>query len=87
MSAKYQRTTSAIEGRNARLAEHYFNNRSLTPKQLTALTVIHNFWITRDDNTTAIERLFKVKPPNLLHWLLDHVDYMPLPRERKSTAA
>lgn len=83
LCTKFQRTTSAIEGRNARLAEHYFNNRGLTDHQLQALTVIHNFWIERDDGTTAIERLFNIKPPNALHWLTENVNYMPLPRERK----
>ncbi len=83
LCTKFQRTTSAIEGRNARLAEHYFNNRGLTENQLQALTVIHNFWIRRDDGTTAIERLFKIKPPNVLHWLTENVNYMPMPRERK----
>jgi hypothetical protein len=81
MSQKYQRTTSAIEGRNARLSEHYFNLRGLLPEHLQPLTTIHNFWIKREDQTTAIERLFKVKPPDLFQWILEKVDYMPLPRK------
>lgn len=82
MSQKYQRTTSAIEGRNARLSEHYFNLRGLLPEHLQPLTTIHNFWIKRKDKTTAVERLFHVKPPDLFQWILDTVDYMPLPRKK-----
>lgn len=83
MSQKYHRTTSAIEGRNARLTEHHFNIRDLNPQQLKALTIIHNFWIKRDDHTTAIERLFKTKPPDVFEWLTEHINYLPLPRVRQ----
>ena len=82
MSLKYQRTTSAIEGRNARLTQHYFVSRGATHSHLPSLTAIHNFWIKRADNTTAAERLCKVKPPDLFEYLLKNMPEIPFPRKR-----
>ena len=64
MAIKYQRTTSAIEGRNARLAHHYFSARGVKSSHVKSLTILHNFWIKRHDKTTAAERLFGFKPQN-----------------------
>jgi len=82
MSLKYQRTTSAIEGRNARLTQHYFVSRGAIRSHLPSLSAIHNFWIKRADNTTAAERLCKVKPPDLFEYLLQNMPEIPFPRKR-----
>jgi len=84
MSLKYQRTSSAIEGRNARLTQHYFVSRGLIRSHLPSLTVIHNFWIKRSDNTTAAERLCQIKPPDLFEYLLKNMPEIPFPRNRNT---
>ena len=71
MSNKYQRTSSQVEGRNGRLSQAYFNARGLLPEHLKSLTVLHNFFITREDGTTASERLCNHKPPDLIQYLVD----------------
>jgi hypothetical protein len=81
MALKYQRTTSAIEGRNARLAHHYFSARGIKPSHINSLTVLHNFWIKRKDNTTAAERLCGYKPPDLLEHIIKEIGELPLPRK------
>ncbi|MGB1271803.1 MAG: DUF6399 domain-containing protein, partial [Endozoicomonas sp.] len=45
----FQRTSSAVEGRNGCLAQLYHNGRGLTPARLKALTVIHNYGIRQPD--------------------------------------
>jgi len=82
MTIKYQRTTSAIEGRNARLAQHYFNSRGVRKSHVGPLTVLHNFWIKRNDKTTAAQRLCGFKPPDLFEYLLKNIGDVPLPRTR-----
>lgn len=83
ISRKYQRTTSAVEGRNARLAYHYFSSKGIREHHVKPLTTIHNFWLKRKDNTTACERLCGIKPPDLFEWVLLQMDPMPLPRQRQ----
>jgi hypothetical protein len=82
MARKYQRSTSAIEGRNARLSQHYFSARGIRSSHAKSLTTLHNFWIRQHDNTTAAERLCGYKPPNLFRWILDNMRELPLPRNR-----
>lgn len=80
--AKYQRTTSAIEGRNGFLSGCNHDARGMTKLQLKSQTIIHNYWIEREDRTTAAERLFGFKPPNLFDWLVENMGELPLPRYR-----
>lgn len=81
MAKKYQRTTSAIEGRNARLTHHYFATRGVKPSHVNALTVLHNFWIRREDKTTAASRLCGEEFPDLFDWLQKYMPELPLPRQ------
>lgn len=82
MALKYQRTTSAIEGRNARLSHHYFATRGVKSSHVGSLTTLHHFWIKREDNTTAAERLCGFKPPDLFEFILQKMAEIPLPRMR-----
>ncbi len=82
MALKYQRTTSAIEGRNARLSHYYFTARGVKSSHVGSLTTLHNFWIKREDNTTAAERLCGFKPPDLFEFVLQNMAAIPLPRMR-----
>lgn len=82
MVTKFQRTTSAVEGRNGYLTQVHHNRRGLSTQQLKVLTVIHNFDLKRADGSTAAERLFKVSHPNLFQTVLDQMPELPLPRKR-----
>lgn len=53
MCAKFQRTSSAVEGRNGYLSALHHANRGFTEQTLKVLTIIHNFDLKRDDCTTA----------------------------------
>jgi len=83
MALKYQRASSKIEGRNARLSDHYFSARGVRASHIFSQTTIANFWIKRTDGTTASERLCDHKPPDLFAYLLENLGALPLPRKRK----
>jgi len=82
--AKFQRASSAVEGRNGCLSQMYHNGRGLSLERLKAMSVIHNFDLKRGDGTTAAARLFDTSFPDLFHWLVDHMGELPLPRESKA---
>ena len=79
---KFQRTSSAVEGRNGVLSRMNHAQRSIPLQRLKVLTVIHNFGITRKDGTTAAERLFGQPFPDMFEWIVARIDDLPLPRER-----
>jgi hypothetical protein len=79
---KFQRTSSAVEGRNGVLSRMNHAQRSIPLQRLKVLTVIHNFGITRNDGTTAAERLFGEKFPDLFEWIVTNIHDLPLPRKR-----
>jgi len=83
MARQFQRSSSAVEGRNGCLSQMYHNGRGLSKQRLGALTVIHNYWLKRADNTTAATRLFDREFPDLFSWLLDEMDELPLPRKSR----
>lgn len=83
MVEKFQRTSSAVEGRNGWLSQMYCNGRSLSTRRLKAITAIHNFDTRRADGTTSAERLFDKKFPDLFEWTLERVGSLPMPRERR----
>jgi hypothetical protein len=72
----FQRSSSCVEGRNGHLRLRHHGFRSLGPKRLRALNVVHNFGRERNDGTTAAERLFAQKHPSLFGYLLER---MPMP--------
>jgi hypothetical protein len=81
MSRQFQRSSSAVEGRNGCLSQMYHNRRGFDSKRLKALTVIHNYDIKREDGTTAAMRLFNTEFPDLFSWLLEQMGELPLPRK------
>lgn len=85
MVMKFQRTSSAVEGRNGTLSRMNHNQRAIPLTRLKALTVIHNFEIKRKDGTTAAERLFGEKFPDLFEWIVERMEDLPLPRDRLVT--
>jgi hypothetical protein len=87
MVGKFQRTSSAVEGRNGVLSRMNHTQRSIRPRRLRVATVIHNFGIRREDGTTAAERLFGEPFPDVFEWIVEHMNELPLPRERVASAS
>ena len=83
MSDKFQRTSSAVEGRNGWLSQMYHNGRGLTAQRLRSHTVIHNFDLRRGDGTTAAERLFETQFPDLFEWMASRMGELPLARKAR----
>jgi DNA-binding Lrp family transcriptional regulator len=79
----FQRTSSAIEGRNGWLSQMHFCGRGLSEKRLKSQTTIHNYFLKRDDKTTACERLSGIKPECLFEFILKRFDSLPLSRIKK----
>ena len=77
----FQRSSSNVEGRNGVLALRHHSIHHLSQRKLSALTVIHNFFVFREDATTAAERFFGHKPRDLFEHLL-----MNLPPPRRPAA-
>lgn len=80
---RFQRTSSAIEGRNGQLSRLHQATRGFSPELLKALTIIHNFDTRRADGSTPAERLFEQSFPCLFEWLVEQVTDLPLPRKSK----
>lgn len=80
MCAKYQRTSSAVEGRNGYLSQRHHVNRGFSAQSLKVLTIIHNFDLKRSDGTTAAQRLFGHTFPDLFEWILSNINELPMPR-------
>lgn len=83
---KFQRSSSAVEGRNGVLSRMNHTQRSIPLRRLNVLTVVHNFGIHREDGTTAAQRLFGEEFPDLFDWIVEHIGDLPLPRERPATS-
>lgn len=77
----FQRSSSCVEGRNGQLSLKFHAFRRLNEQTLRVLTVLHNYFIKRADDTTAAERFFGQKPRDLFKWLLDKVE-LPRPRSK-----
>jgi Family of unknown function (DUF6399) len=82
MCAKFQRTSSAVEGRNGYLSRLHHANRGFTEQSLKVLTIIHNFDLKRDDGTTAAQRLFDKTFPDLFESVV--LNMGDLPRARRT---
>ncbi len=83
IGGKFQRASSAVEGRNGCLSQMHHNGRGLGTRRLEALTVIHNFDLKRQDGTTAAERLYGRQFPDLFEWLVKQMGDLPLPRQAR----
>jgi hypothetical protein len=83
----FQRSSSCVEGRNGVLSLKHHALHKLNATKSQALTVLHNFFTSRKDGTTAAERFFEKKQRNLFEWLLRTVDLPVRPRKRVQTWA
>jgi len=79
----FQRTSSAVEGRNGWLSQMHFCGRGMTERRLRTQTTLHNYFLKRDDQTTACERLSGIKPECLFEFILKNIDPLPEPRRKR----
>ena len=83
-AAVFQRSSSCVEGRNGQLSLMHHSRRAINAQRLSSLTVVHNYFVRRPNNTTAAERFFEQKHDNLFLWLLDRIDCPPLPAQKRA---
>jgi hypothetical protein len=83
MCAKFQRTSSAVEGRNGYLSALHHANRGFTQQTLQVLTIIHNFDLQRSDGSTAAQRLFGKPFPGLFEFVVLNMGELPKPRQSR----
>jgi hypothetical protein len=79
----FSRSSSCVEGRNGRLSLHHHGHGRVSERRLKALTVIHNYMVKRPDGTTAAERFFGQKHPDLFSWLLQRLPDLPRPAPKR----
>ena len=80
----FQRSSSNVEGRNGQLSLHHHVYKNMNTRKLNAATVIHNYFIRRQDGTTAAERFFGKAPESLFNYLLSVTDYPAVPAKKRS---
>ena len=83
-SAVFQRSSSAVEGRNGQLSLNYHNLHRLSGRKLACLTALHNFDTRRIDGTTPAERFFEAKHGDIFDYLLINVKRAGRPRFRSA---
>lgn len=75
-----QRSSSNVEGQNGYLSRRNQQLRGLDrPRKRECLTAIHNFFLTRDDGTTAAEQFFGQKPRSMFAAILGALEGPPAP--------
>jgi hypothetical protein len=79
----FQRSSSCTEGRNGQLALRHHSLHRISPRKLSALTVVHNFFIQRPDGSTPAQRFFEADHSRLFDFLLDHVDLPGRPAKKR----
>jgi hypothetical protein len=79
----FQRSSSCTEGRNGQLALRHHGLHRISQRKLRALTVVHNFYLTRPDGSTAAQRFFAQDHRNLFDYLLTQVDLPGRPAQKR----
>lgn len=79
-------SSACVEGRNGHLRLYVRQLPRLPARRLKALTVVHNFWLTRPDGTTAAERFFGAAHDDLFEVLCATMPAPPRPRSRRPRA-
>ena len=80
----FQRSSSCVEGRNGQLSLRHHSLHRLTNRKLQVLTTVHNYFIKRDDGSTAAQRFFGAPSQDLFKWLLDRMDLPARPAMKRS---
>jgi Family of unknown function (DUF6399) len=79
----FQRSSSCVEGRNGQLALRHHSLHRISQRKLSALTVVHNFFIQRPDGSTPAQRFFEADHRNLFDFLVDNVDLPGRPAQKR----
>ena len=80
----FQRSSSCVDDRNGQLALHHHRLHRISGRKLAALTTVHNYFVRRENGTTAAERFFGAQPRDLFEWVLDRVDLPGRPAEKRA---
>jgi uncharacterized protein DUF6399/IclR-like helix-turn-helix domain-containing protein len=83
----FQRTSSAVEGRNGYLSQMHHSHRGLPKRRYKVWMVLHNFDCRVADGTTPASRFFRRTFPDLFETVLAHIEALPQPRRRKHHVA
>lgn len=83
----FQRTSSAVEGRNGVLSGLHHNHRGLPKQRFQVWRVLHNFDCRASDGTTPAARFFNHEFPDLFETVLSQIDELPRSRQRRRVAA
>lgn len=83
----FQRTSSAVEGRNGSLSQMQHNQRGLPKQRYKVWAVLHNFDGRAADGTTPAVRFFRRTFPDLFETVVSHIEVLPRSRQRKSEVA
>jgi hypothetical protein len=83
----FQRTSSAVEGRNGSLSQMHHNHRGLPTRRYPVWTALHNFDCRATDGTTPASRFFRRSFPDLFESVLSQIDELPMPRQRRQALA
>ena len=83
----FQRTSSAVEGRNGYLSQMHQNHRGLPRRRYKVWTILHNFDCRAADGTTPASRFCRRTFPDLFETVLSHIEALPQPRRRKHQVA
>lgn len=83
----FQRTSSAVEGRNGALAQLHHKQRGVPPQRYKVWTVLHNFDGRGPDGMTPAARFFRRGFPDLFEAVLSQMPALSQPRQRKRAAA
>lgn len=88
IAASWQRSSSAIEGRNGILSQRHHGLRGISENKLRTLTALHNYFSKRNDGTTAAERFFCASHVNIFRETISRCGQIPLAyRRAKSMVA
>jgi len=83
----FQRTSSAVEGRNGYLSQMHHNHRGLPTQRYKVWTALHNFDCRAADGTTPGSRFFRKTFPDLFETALANIDALPRSRQRNQALA
>jgi len=79
----FQRTSSAVEGRNGYLSQMHHNHRGLPRRRYKVWTIVHNFDCRAADGTTPAARFFRRTFLDLFETVVSSIEALPQPRRRK----
>ena len=83
----FQRTSSAVEGRNGSLSHMHQNHRGLPRRRYKVWTIVHTFDCRAADGTTPAARFVRRTFPDLFATVFSHIEALPQPRRRTHQGA